>query len=148
MRLMFFHLFEVGVIVNTAEWFNFSIHFTKTSSMAVKKKGSAIPIDRARKMIDHFKDHIQGLALPKNKSTEYVSFDLPEFQKWLTSVTPYSDELKIFLGVYPDDHPEAGRLTLVIWPYKADQPAAEPRTVGKGGTGGGFGPYNDGNSGP
>src|SRR5262245_54238500 len=118
--------------------------------MAAKetKKGKVIPVKQADDMILFYQKHCKDQNLPKEKSTEYVSYALPEFQAWLTAVTPYSDEVRVCLGVYPPGHPEEGRLTVLFRSYSAGKPSAEPREEGKGGTGGGFSPYDEGNSGP
>jgi len=117
--------------------------------MAVKPFGKAITIATANSMISNYVDHVKRLQTEPKKKTEYVIFSLPELMAWLKQIEPYSDELKICLGVHPQDASDPGRLTLILWPQKGGKPATEPVSEGKdGGGSGGINPYNDGNSGP
>ena len=114
--------------------------------MAVK--GKPIPIATANTMISHYVDHVKKLQTESKKKTEYVIFSLPQLMAWLKEVEPYSDELKICLGVHPKDGSDPDRLTVILWPMKGNEPASQPNEGKDGGGGGGINPYNDGNSGP
>lgn len=112
--------------------------------------GKPIPISTANIMVTKYVDYVQPLGVDPKKKTQYVSFTLPELMQWLNEVAPFSDELRICMGIYPDNSPNAGRVTVMIWPYKSDGPATKPFSVGKDGGGDdeGVDPYNEGNSGP
>lgn len=112
--------------------------------------GRPIPISQANEMITLYIDYVQKLPVDPKKKTQYVSFTLPEIMEWLNQVAPFSDELRIFLGVNPPEIPDPGRVTVIVWPYKSGQPSTQPLTEGKdgGGGGGGFDPYDDGTTGP
>jgi hypothetical protein len=112
--------------------------------------GKTIPISLAHDMIGKYYDHVRNLPVEPNKKTQYISFTLPEIMDYLKQVTPFADELRICLGVHPQDSDKPGRVTVIIWPYKSDKPATKPITEGKDGGGGdeGIDPYNDGNNAP
>ena len=61
---------------------------------------------------------------------------------WLNEKMALADELKIFFGKYPKEDPQAGRVTVILWPYKNGEPASEP-IEGKD-DGGKIPPYNQG----
>ena len=112
--------------------------------------GKPIPISTANAMVNKYIDHVKNLGVEPNKKTQYVSFTLPEIMDWLNQVTPFTDELRICLGVHTQEASDPGRVTVIVWPYKNGEPATSPLSEGKdgGGGGGGINPYNDGNSGP
>ena len=112
--------------------------------------GKPIPTSTAKAMVSKYIDHVRPLAVDAKKKTQYVSFTLPEIMKWLNQVAPYTDELRICMGIHPDNATDPGRLTVIIWPYKSDSPATKPFSDGKDGGGDDeeFDPYNDGNNGP
>ncbi|HET6996364.1 MAG TPA: hypothetical protein VFI06_15325 [Chitinophagaceae bacterium] len=108
--------------------------------------GKKIAISTANAMISNYVDYLRTLRVDAKKKTEYVSFTLQEIQAWLNEVTPSTDELRIYLGVYSADSPTPGtpgRVTTIIWPYKNGKPAQKP-IEGKDGDDGGHPPYNDG----
>jgi hypothetical protein len=109
-----------------------------------------IPVSEANQMIKLYLDYMTGLGVDMNKQTTSVSFSAPELLDWMATVKPYTDEFRIFNGVYPQGHTQAGRITSIIWPYKDDQPATKP--VEEEGKGGGSGnpipPFNDGHTRP
>lgn len=112
--------------------------------------GKPIPISTANEMTRLFVEYVQNLEVETKKKTQYVSFTLPEIMKWLQDITPYTDELRVYLGIDTDASPQAGRLTAIIWPYRKDRPATRPFADGKDGGGDeeGVDPYNDGSTGP
>ena len=101
-----------------------------------------IPIDEANAMIQQYSSYMKGLGVDMAKQTHSVSFTAPEFLSWLDEVKPYTDEFRIFMGDYPSGKPDAGRTTVIIWPYKDGQPATKPE--GKDGGGNGIPTYNQG----
>ena len=110
--------------------------------------GKPIPVTMAMTMVGQYADYISNLQTQSDKKTEYTIFSLPDLMDWLKSVEPYADEIKVCMGLYPADAPQAGRLTVILWPYSAGKPSAEPFQGKDGGGGGGMNPYNDGNNGP
>jgi len=111
--------------------------------------GKSITIEAANTMMVLYRDHVKKQATEPKKKTEFITFSLPDFMTWLNKVAPHSDELRVFLGVHPDDHPrEPGRLTVLFQLYKSGKPALEPPEGKDGGGGGAYNPYDDGNSGP
>jgi len=80
--------------------------------------------------------------------TQSVSFTNDAFADWLSTVTPFTDELRVFMGVYPDGHAQAGRTTVILWPYKDGRPASKPLTIGKGNGNEDLPPYNEGTGHP
>jgi hypothetical protein len=63
---------------------------------------------------------------------------------WLNGVTPHTDELRIFNGLYSSGQ-QANRTTVIIWPYKNGEPARWPSEgVTENGGDGYIDPYNDG----
>ncbi len=105
--------------------------------------GKPIAISTAKTMITNYDQYLKTLPVDPKKKTQYVSFTLSEVQAWLNEVSPSSDELRVYLGVYPDDSLKAGRVTAIIWPYKDGSPAQKP-IQGKGGDDEGHDPFNDG----
>lgn len=106
-----------------------------------------IPVSEAEQMMEQYVSYMQSLN--QSDQTQYISFTAQELLNWLTAVMPYCDEIRICEGLTPEEHPQAGKITAIIWPYKDGQPATKP----KDGNGGGDGddkisPYNDGALGP
>ncbi len=62
-----------------------------------------------------------------------VSFTGNELMDWLNQTMPYADELRVCFGTYPAGDPNAGRVTVILWPYKNGEPANKPVTEGKDG---------------
>jgi len=112
--------------------------------------GKRILITTANEMTRLYASHVGNLPVPPGKKTQYVSFTFPDLMEYLNEVAPFTDELRIFLGVHPDNASEPGRVTTIIWPYKDGEPAARPMAEGKDGGGGGQGlpPYDEGNNNP
>ena len=115
--------------------------------MPGKTISSAVASDMARL----YEEHVRTLPVHAVKKTQYVSFTLSTLMEYLRQAAPIADELRVYLGVHPEDHKEhPGRVTTIFWPYKDDKPAIGAYTEGKdGGDGGqGFPPYNDGSNTP
>jgi len=124
-----------------------------------------IPVTQANAMIKTYTTYMQNLGVDMQKQTQSVSFKLPELMAWLSKMTELADEIRICMGDYPAGHPQAGRTTVILWPYKNGKPAKYPAEgtrpkaglTGDGGKGGDCGddgdddgdgrdvdPYNDG----
>lgn len=118
-----------------------------------------IPITEANTMIKAYSTYMTTLGVDMKKQTQAVAFKLPELISWLSKMTEVADEIRICMGDYPAGHPEAGRTTVILWPYKNGQPSVytgvEPTADnpegcddegGAEGDGGGkeVDPYNDG----
>ena len=125
-----------------------------------------IPVSEALGMIKTYTTYMQTLGVDMQKQTHAVGFTLPELITWLSKMTELADEIRICMGDYPAGHPQAGRTTVMLWPYKNGQPATYPSegtllksklSKGKsgddddddddeedGGGGKGVDPYNDG----
>ena len=75
-----------------------------------------IPPEQAKAMMATYLSYMSGLGVDMKKQTHTVSFDSATLLKWMMDVAPYSDEFRLCEAVYPPNHPNAGRLTVVIWP--------------------------------
>lgn len=107
-----------------------------------------IPVSEANDMIQAYLEYMTRLGVDMSKQTHSVSFTAPELSKWMETVKSYTDEYRMCLGVYPGGE-NAGRMTVIVWPYKNGKPATKPDTEGKSGGGGGFAPpYNQGQLNP
>jgi hypothetical protein len=98
-----------------------------------------IPIEQANEMIAAYIKYMEGLGVDMTKQTQSVSFTFAELQAWQQLVEPYTDELRICLGVYTTGE-NAGRITTILWPYKNGTPAVTLTGMDPGG----IKPYNDG----
>lgn len=106
-----------------------------------------IPVAEANSMMEEYVSYMQGLGA--GNQSQYISFTAQELLNWLSDVMPFTDELRICEGIYPVGHSSAGRITVILWPYKDGNPATKPLTDGKdGGDNTVLKPYNDGTSGP
>ncbi len=94
-----------------------------------------------------YTSYMQKLGVDMNSQTASVSFVSTDLMSWMTSVKMYADEFRICLGVYPDGA-NAGRITVIVWPYKAGKPAEQPSTEGKDGSGTLVPPFNAGTLNP
>jgi hypothetical protein len=106
--------------------------------------GKIIPVSTANDMTRLYVDFMTKLGVDMNRQTQSVSFTNSDLMDWLATVKPFTDEMRIFMGVYPEGHAQAGRTTVILWPYKDDKPAAAPLTIGKGNGDDDFDPYNEG----
>lgn len=94
-----------------------------------------IPVETANEMIEEYINYMQEHGIDMEHQTHNVSFDFTTLQEWLGSISPYTDELKICLGVYTSGE-HAGRITTILWPYKSGEPANNDE--------GEIEPFNDG----
>jgi hypothetical protein len=107
-----------------------------------------IPISEANDMIQYYLGYMSEHHVDMNKQTHSVSFTAPELMQWLNEVMPYADELRVCEGVYLPGHEHAGRITVILWPYKNGKPATRPDGDGKSGGNNGINPYNHGQGNP
>lgn len=113
--------------------------------------GKPISKTAADAMIKDYIGYMTGLGVDMNKQTQYVSFTPATLLGWLNQKLPDADELRVFMGLYPPGHPQAGKTTVIFWPYKEGQPVSEG--IGAKSADGPLAPdpdvaFNDGNSGP
>jgi len=108
-----------------------------------------IPVDKAYDMVKNYIAYMTGLGVDMQKQTQSVSFDAAIFKHWLDTVMPYTDELRVCMGVYPAGDPQEGRTTVILWPYKNGKPATMP-AVGDGDGDGNqtIDPFNEGHGNP
>lgn len=107
-----------------------------------------IPISEANDMIQYYLGYMSELNVDMTKQTHSVSFTGPELMAWLAEVMPYADELRVCEGMYLPGSSNAGRVTVILWPYKNGKPATKPDGDGKSGGTGGIAPYNQGHGNP
>ena len=106
-----------------------------------------IPIDQANEMIQLYNNLMNEHKM--GDQTQSVSFNSKELVPWFNEVMQYADELRIFEGVYPANHECAGKISVMLWPYKDGRPASWPKVTGKDGDPGGpIKPFNDGTGRP
>ncbi|MDP4262148.1 MAG: hypothetical protein Q8941_06420 [Bacteroidota bacterium] len=113
-----------------------------------------IPVSTANAMISDYIAYMTKLGVDMNNQTQNVAFDGTILMNWLGTVMPYADELRVCMGQYPSGNAQAGRTTVILWPYKNGQPATMPSPP-IGGSGGmtpaddqTIDPFNDGHSHP
>ena len=82
-----------------------------------------IPVGDANIMIEEYIKNSKELEVNPTKKTYSVSFTAPDLMKWLSQTMPLADELRVCLAMYPKDHVHAGRVTVILWPYKDGAPA-------------------------
>lgn len=85
-----------------------------------------IPVSQALGMTKTYTTYMQTLGVDMQKQTHAVGFTLPELITWLNKMTELADEIRICMGDYPAGHAQAGRTTVILWPYKNGQPATYP----------------------
>jgi hypothetical protein len=108
-----------------------------------------IPVSTANDMLKQYVTYMKSLGVDMDSQTQSVSFTGSSVMGWLAQVMPFADELRVCMGLYPPGHIQAGRTTVILWPYKNGQPATKPLTEGKNGGGGStINPYNDGHGQP
>lgn len=96
-----------------------------------------------------------GINVNKNQ-TNTITFNTAELQAYLqdNNVFENSDEIKVFLGVYPEDSPgvypstQPGKITAIIWPHKNGQPATFLKEGNNGASGAPIDPFNVGELSP
>jgi hypothetical protein len=83
--------------------------------------GRPIPVSEANKMIEGYLNYLQD-PVDMNRQTHHVTFSAPELMTWLNQIMPRADELRVCFGRYPEGHPQGGKLTVILWPYKDGKP--------------------------
>jgi hypothetical protein len=111
-------------------------------------KNGPISVELAEAMMKEYVLYMEAHHVDMNNQTNSISFTGGELIAWLSKVMPYADELRVCLGAYPKDDPNASRTTVILWPYKNGQPATQPYTEGKDGGDGKVPPYNQGGLNP
>jgi hypothetical protein len=97
----------------------------------------AISISTANTQKSEYVSYMTSLGVNMNGQTQSVSFDSTTLLHWLNTAAANADEFRIFMGRYPQGHPNAGRTTVIIWPYSSGVPAVDSRGTG-------IQPFNDG----
>lgn len=92
-------------------------------------KNHPIPVKEADIMIEEYQKHLRQLGVDPEKQTQSVSFTASELMNWLNKTMPAADELRICFGVYPPGHPNAGRITTILWPYKDGKPTCQSTQI-------------------
>ena len=85
--------------------------------------GQAISVDLADQMVTKYFDYMSNLGVDMEEQTQSVSFSIGTLMNWLNSVSANSDEIRVFMAAYRDEDPDAGRTTVILWPYKNGAPA-------------------------
>ena len=100
--------------------------------------GKTIPVIDAENMIQEYLNYIKNPS-DMSTQTQSVSFSGPELMAFLNQIMPREDELRVCFGRYPAGHAQAGRMTVILWPYKSGEPTkTNPKDP----------PYNDGTGQP
>lgn len=104
-----------------------------------------IPVSTANAMIDSYLTYMADHGVDMKIQTHNVGFTSSQLLEWMLRVkdSTGSDEFRICLGVYPQGHQYAGKLTTIVWPYKDGKPAKKP-IQGKDGDDTFEDPYNEG----
>lgn len=89
----------------------------------------------AEAMIADYLVYMTAHHIDMKDQTHCVKFPSDALLAWMGSVSSYCDEFRICMGRYPKEHVNAGRLTVIIWPYKDGKPAVKPPDPGNGGGG-------------
>ena len=90
-----------------------------------------IPVSVANTMIQNYIDYMQSQGIDMNKQTHSVSFTRDKLMDWLSKTMPDADELRVCLGAYGKDDEKPGRITVILWPYKNDEPTTQTAYEGK-----------------
>lgn len=108
-----------------------------------------IPVTTANAMKEAYLGYMTLHQVNMQFQTHSVSFPSNDLVKWMFELQELGlvDEFRVFAGVYAPPSPHAGRITVIIWPYKNGQPAVDT-TQGNGGGGVEIEPYNDGTLNP
>jgi len=117
------------------------VQFTKNFK---KMENRPIPVNVANVMKEDYVIYLKKHGVDPFKQSQSVSFAGKELMAWMAQTMPYADELRVYLGVYPPTDPNAGRITVILWPYKNGKPATQPVSEGKDGDSTPIPPYNQG----
>ncbi|MBL7741931.1 MAG: hypothetical protein JNN00_00520 [Chitinophagaceae bacterium] len=110
--------------------------------------GKPIPVSEANDMSKAYVDYMTKLGVDMNNQTQSVSFTGETVMSWLNNIMPRADELRVFMGRYPEGHEQAGRTTVILWPYKDGKPVNRPSAQGKDGDDEPADPFNQGQGNP
>jgi hypothetical protein len=105
-----------------------------------------IPVSEANAMIMEYLGYMTEHKVNMQSQTQSAAFTTTGLLDYINTVKDYTDEFRIFFGVYPAGE-KIGRMTAIIWPYKGGKPAERP-DLGKDGGSTQFDPYNDGGLSP
>jgi hypothetical protein len=96
-----------------------------------KMENGPISVSVANTMIKDYILYMTSQGIDMDKQTLSVSFTRDKLMDWLNKTMQDADELRICLGAYSkgDEHP--GRLTVILWPYKNDEPTTQAVYEGK-----------------
>ena len=100
--------------------------------------GQTVPISTAEDMIRDYYDYMTNLGVNMEEQTQSISFSASAVMEYLSEPMASADELRVFMGLYPAEHEQAGRTTVILWPYLNGQPLEqggnpiEPFNDGKG----------------
>jgi hypothetical protein len=90
-----------------------------------------IPSKQAYEMMAAYQEFL--LKHDLEGQTTSVSFDSDSVLNYMTTLKPpVTDEFRICFGVYPEGHENAGRITVIVWPYKDGKPAMWPKELNDG----------------
>jgi hypothetical protein len=103
--------------------------------------GQSISAGSADQMVTKYSEFMSNLGVNMEEQTQSVSFSIAPLMNWLNSISNHSDELRICMAAYPDGDANEGRTTVVLWPYRNGQPAAD-------GANEPIDPYNEGGGNP
>jgi hypothetical protein len=103
--------------------------------------GQPISISTAESMVRSYVDYMTSLGVNMEEQTQDVAFTSNSLSEWMAEAMQHANEIKIFMGVYPEDAPSAGRLTVILWPYQDGERAKDTE-------GNEIEPFNDGQNGP
>ncbi|HEX2627959.1 MAG TPA: hypothetical protein VHM26_03080 [Chitinophagaceae bacterium] len=85
-----------------------------------------ISTELANEMIKNYLSYMTDHGINMEDQTHCVEFSSNALLGWMGSVSAETDQFRLCFGRYPDSHPYAGRLTVIVWPYKNGQPAIVP----------------------
>jgi hypothetical protein len=92
--------------------------------------------DLANAMIADYLAYMTAHKIDMKDQTHCVEFSSDALLAWMGSVSSYCDQYRICMGRYPIGHEYAGRLTVIVWPYKDGKPAVKPKDPKPPGNGG------------
>lgn len=90
-----------------------------------------ISVSVANSMIEEYLQYMKAQGIDMDKQTHSISFTRDKLMDWLTRNMEGADELRICLGAYGKDESNAGRITVILWPYKDGEPFTQPISDGK-----------------
>lgn len=107
-----------------------------------------IPASVAYAMIKEYIMYMESKGIDMNKQTHSVSFTKDKLMDWLGKNMSAADELRVCLGAYGKGNENAGRITVILWPYKDGEPTTQAYSEGKDAPPPPTDPYNNGQLNP